>query len=250
MWQYSVCPRSSGNYIEDGDIQKINIAEQNCRDCSNAIEREPNRANLYLDRSRFQQGLKKYDLAIQDLSIAMQLDPERSYFYLYLRHLLHLYMGNLEKALEDIRQAVDTGPDGSDYFRCLAYVYQQLGQIDNAVTALTNGISRDPYSHLSYLRRAAFYEGIGHLEEALCDATEAVRIKPRNWIIYRDRVSIYIKLGQFENALRDCNTCIEAEPKEWTHYRVRSEVYAAMGDSNAAGCDYTESMNLNSFINR
>lgn len=254
MRQYNVNPRSSGSYIEDGDTQRKAVAEKNLRECIAAIQRKPEDANLYLSRSRANESLKNYDAAIEDLSTAVRLDPQRSHFYLYLRHLLHLYRGSLHEALQDIQHAVQVAPsEFNDYFKCLAYTHQQLGQTDRAIGVLSEAVRIYPHSANSYLRRAAFYEGIGLLKEAVSDVSEAIRIEPVLWRkhhAYHDRVSLYIKLMQFDDALADCNKCIRAEPKGWTHYRIRSEVYKSMGNDEAARCDYVESMNLNPSVNR
>lgn len=243
IWRLNAYPKCL-----EGDIQQRKLAKKKLREAAIAIKDEPNNANRYVDRSKIYESVKSYDLAVQDLSIAMDLDPQKTYFYLYLRHNQYLGMGNLEKALEDIKTALNLAPEGFSYFKNVARVYQQLGQTENAINVLTDGITKYPNSPQSFLDRADFYEGIGRLHEALKDVNEALKIQP---MFHRHaRVRIYIKLGQFEDALNDCNQCIAADPKDWTHFRVRSQVYEAMGEHAAAASDYYESMNLNPCINR
>lgn len=254
MWQYSVSPRSSGQYIQDGDSRGRARAKEELQRCSIAISQQPDSAALYVQRSRVATSLRDYDGAIRDLTSALQLDPEKSHFYLYLRHLQYLYLGALEPALEDIKRAVHVAPSGfNDYYKCLAYVHQKLEQTDAAIAALTEAVREHPTEANPYLRRAAFYEGIGMLFEAVEDVTAAIRLESDRTRFYRahhDRAGLYVKLGRFEEALADCNKCVREEPKEWTHYKVRSEVHAAMGNETAARNDHDWSMDLNPSMNR
>lgn len=227
-----------------------NRYENACNEYSSIIAFDPFDADLYVERGKVYEELKKYDLAAQDFTTALQLDPERSYFFYYLRHRQFLNLGYLEKALEDIKHAVDKAPGEYGYQKHLANVYLKLGQIDNAIMAIRKGIEKYPKSSHAYSDSAEFFEGIGYLKEALGSITAAINLEPEKHFYYHDRVRIYIKMGLFDDALRDCNFCIKKNPKEWTHFGVRSEVYRAMGETRLADIDYYESMNLNPCINR
>jgi len=50
---------------------------------------------LHLERARIYESLKKYDLAVQNLTRAMQLDSQKSYFYYFLRHKQYIFLGDL-----------------------------------------------------------------------------------------------------------------------------------------------------------
>ncbi|HEX9059290.1 MAG TPA: tetratricopeptide repeat protein [Clostridia bacterium] len=238
------------NQDKNKNVDTTNKYEKACKDYTDAISQDPKNAKLYLERARAYESLQKYDLALLDLTAAIRIDPQKSYFYYFLRHNQYMRIGDPEKALEDVKQAVALAPDGYNYYGYLGKVYKKLGQIDNAVTALNQGVEKNPASRDAYLERAAFYEEMGCLEEALKDITKAIDVNPKWLNTFHYRARIYIKLGQFDNALKDCNKCIEIEPKEWTHFRVRSEVYKAMGDEISAKADYMTSMELNPCINR
>lgn len=71
MWQYSVSPRSSGQYIEDGDSQRRAKAEEELHQCSIAISQQPDSAALYVQRSKVATSLRDYDGAVRDLTSAL-----------------------------------------------------------------------------------------------------------------------------------------------------------------------------------
>lgn len=224
--------------------------EKVCKEYSDAIKLDPQNANLYVERSKTYTSLKKYDLAIQDLEIAFQIEPQRHFFFYFLRHQIFLELGNLEKSLEDIKKAVNLAPPKYMYHKHLAKVYEELGQRENAILILKQEIEENPKTRQAYLDNAEFYERIWQLTEALEYITIAIEVEPAKLYLYHRRARIYTKMGQFDNALMDCNVCIKIDPKEWTHYRVRSEVYKAKGDTQSAEADYHTSLELNPCINR
>ena len=246
MWPYRVYPESSGHHIDPRDTKRRSEAEQRLREHSLQIDCDAGNAKLRLERSQIFQSLQMYDRAIEDLSVAMQLDPERRYFYLFLRHRLHIYSGNLAAALTDILEAFKLETGGHDYARAAAYVYQLLGRTEMAVDVLRQGVEKCPDSPRPHESRAAFYEDIGRFSEAIDDLSKALELSPpgRRLLVLHYRAGIYARAGKFTEALADCNTCISAERREWTHYRLRSEVYEAMGEFAAAKVDYDRSMDL------
>lgn len=227
-----------------------NPYQKKCKEYSDAINHDPQNVNLYVERSKAYRELKKYNLAIQDIETAIRLDPQRKYFFYFLRHLIFGDLGNLEKSLEDIKKAVKLAPQGYIYHKYLAKVYVKLGQKDNAVLAMKQEIEEYPKNRQSYLDSVEFFEGIGQIKDALENINKAIALEPKRLDSNHRRARIFIKMGQFDDALRDCNICIKIEPREWTHFRVRSKVYQAMGDTRSAEADYNKSMELNPCINR
>ncbi|WP_318508759.1 tetratricopeptide repeat protein [Bacillus sp. T3] len=244
------------NHVNHSEISKnigINADNQNekiYKDYFEAIKLDPQNGDLYVELSKAYWSQKKYDLAIKYLDVAFELEPQKHYFFYFLRHLIFWELGNLEKSLEDIKQAVNLAPPEYMYHKHLAKVYVELGQRENAILALKKEIEENPKNRHAYWDNAVFYERIGQFQEALEYITMAIEVEPAILYSYHRRAKIYAKMGQFDNALKDCNVCIQIEPKEWTHYRVRSEVYKAKGDTRAAEADYHTSMDLNPCINR
>lgn len=220
---------------------------------TDAIQNDPENAQLYVERGKAYEGLREYDLAIQDFNTAMKLNPQDSYFYYYLSYRQYEHLGELEKALEDMKQCINLSPNQYMYEPVLARLYEKLGKRDSAISVLNQGVEIFPTSVSAYLKRAEFYEEIGYLEDALSDITQAINMADKEamrFVYLHKRAKIYVRIGRFDEALRDCNECITNDPKEWTHYRVRSEIYDALGNHWAAKADYDTSMNLNPCINR
>ena len=248
--------RTAAQLMEDAEARARAAVESRLAQCNAVVAREPQNASRYVERSRVHEDMRRYDLAIEDISNALRLDPTKSYFYLFLRHRDYVGQGRLDLAREDIEAAVRLAPPGFEYYcEYLASVYHKLGQTTKAIDVLNASIRAHPNSAPAYARRAEFFERIGSLEEAVQDASEAIRLWQQD-VFWRKahalhyRAKLLVKLGRFQEALSDCNTCIEAEPKDWGHYRVRSEVYEAMGKKALARADYDLSCELNPSVNR
>jgi tetratricopeptide (TPR) repeat protein len=249
MGNYGLCKKTKW----DIDYELINTPEKALKYYTEEIECNPLNENLYVERGKAYEALKQFDLAIQDFSTAFRLNPQEGWFHCFLRHKQYIQLGDLEKALEDMKQCIRLSPSRYMYEPHLASLYEKLGQRDNAIAVLNQGVEMFPVSVNAYLKRAEFYEQIGYLEEALSDITQAINMAPKKamrFIYMHQRAKIYVRMRRFDEALRDCNECIAEDPKEWTHFRVRSEVYDAMGNHWASKADYEISINLNTCVNR
>ena len=235
MWHYSITSHHFRWYVQSfrlPDYQNEADPEKLCDECTKLIATNPQDYNSYLKRALAYDALKKYDLAIQDLAVVIKLDPDptNSPKYYYMLHLEYFFLGDLDKSLEEIKKAVNSDYIKYRYYRALAYIYEKLGQRDQAIMVLNKGVkeSQDDNNRakkIRYLERAEFYEEIGHFEEAIKDVTMAINLEP-DWLIsYHDRVSIYIKMKQYEKALDDCNICIEKDPKKHYYSVKRRQLY-------------------------
>jgi tetratricopeptide (TPR) repeat protein len=244
------------NSIPDGDTRAQQVAQTKLAECTWAIQRDPANPQPYLARSDVHASLKAYDAAAADLTTLVRLDPAKTAFYLFRRHLVRLYQGRPELALTDIEAALEQWPaehEHNEYYKFTAYVHHKLGSTDRALELLAEAIRRAPKQPRPYRDRAGFYESIGRLEEAIADVSKAIDLEPEFWrkaISYHDRTKLYIKAERFEQALADCNFCIRKEPRGWVHYSARSNVYVAMGNIEAAEADYIQAMDLNPSMNR
>ncbi len=203
-------------------------------DYSNKININPDDVNLYLERSKIAEYLKKFDMAIQDLTNAIRLDPEKSYFYYFLRHFHYKKIDNNKQALNDIIKAVELAPKNCFYERYLAEMYYILGQNEKALEVLSQNIEKNFSNSEAYLNRFEYYQKINQYKMALLDINKAIEIEPTRLYYYHKRVDVLIKMKEFSKALKDSNYCITKEPNYWLNHSVLSEVYKAIGDKELA----------------
>jgi tetratricopeptide (TPR) repeat protein len=90
-----------------------------------AIEMEPNRADLYMLRSRARDQSGKFDAALDDASKFIELEPKDPYGYLN-RARVYLSMDKPSPALEDANKAIELAPEEPDGYYRRADIYMDM----------------------------------------------------------------------------------------------------------------------------
>lgn len=84
---------------------------------SKAIDKAPDRPELYILRSRARDSAGKFDAALQDASKYIELTPNEAYGYLN-RARVYLSLEKPESAMADANKAIELAPDEPDgYYR-------------------------------------------------------------------------------------------------------------------------------------
>ena len=92
-----------------------------------AIDLDPNRADLYMLRSRARDSSGKFDAALEDASKFVELEPNEPLGYLN-RARIYLSLEKEDKALEDANKAIELAPNESDGYYRRADIYNQMGK--------------------------------------------------------------------------------------------------------------------------
>lgn len=92
---------------------------------SKIISEDPEDEDAYYDRGQTYFLLRKYDLAINDLTKVIELDPENDWAYYYRGE--SWWSGHLdkEKAIKDIKMAIKLNPDNEIAKSYLRIVFKE-----------------------------------------------------------------------------------------------------------------------------
>ncbi|MBI5931220.1 MAG: tetratricopeptide repeat protein [Chloroflexi bacterium] len=168
-------------------------------------------AEAYFESAKLKVKANKIKDAIQDLTKAIELDPNNPLYYAERGRVRSDYLApsqkNNQAAYADFNHAITLDP-------CCAVAYLGRGSlkrsdlfekdIDGALADWGKAIHCDPNLVEVYEARASFYT----LEKrafprALADYMEAVRLKPGNRLNYLNRGRVRYRLGDVENGLKD-----------------------------------------------
>lgn len=96
-----------------------------------ALQRQPNDVDLYIDRAFARGEAERYWDAIADLDAALAKDPKRADAYLY-RAGAHKALANNRQAIADIDQALQLKPNDPDAILLRGNIKAQIGNIAGA----------------------------------------------------------------------------------------------------------------------
>lgn len=119
----------------------------------------------YYRRGWFRKIIGDYDNALEDLSMAIILEPTYTYSY-DARGDIYIKQGKKELAEADFRKIIEI-EDTPDKYECIHYAYQSLGYNDKAMAAMDSIILRKKESSGVYYDAACLYSKMGMKEEAL-----------------------------------------------------------------------------------
>ena len=213
LWSYrrSVDSLEAQQSLEEGKRSlKANRYTEAALAFTHALALRGNLADGYLFRGRANAGLGRGDLAIEDFSKVIQLQPERAEAY-------------VERAAARL--------DQEDY--------------SGAAADCEEVLKRDPRIALAYSMRARSLVHAGSLDRALEDLNRAVELAP-DQSNYFQRAATYQALGQHKRALADLDEVIALRPDGSQAYFARSKSRRAIGDVAGADQDHKRALLLDS----
>lgn len=120
-------------------------------------------------------------------------------------------MGQFEKALNNIDQALNIDSTDLSFLERKANILYEMGNARAAIDAYTQLLSQQPEYSYGYYRRGWFKELSGDFEEAIEDLSMCIVLDPEESYAVEARGDIYMKQGKKELAEADFKRVIEIE---------------------------------------
>jgi tetratricopeptide (TPR) repeat protein len=129
-------------YLAQGLMHHINgDFDQAIAACTNAIQLDPNDANVYFFRGSAYLNKGDYDSAIADFTQAIQLNPNNSMIYCN-RGVAYAGKGDFDRTAEDIDTVLRLDPDNAQVKQLIELAQlmrsssfqQEAGSMDNGYT--------------------------------------------------------------------------------------------------------------------
>lgn len=163
---------------------------------------------------------KQDDKAISFYEEANKRDVRSSIYYRIA--LCQKRMGEFEKAMSSINQAINMDSTEVEYLIKKADIVYNMGDAKGAVLEWDKVLEKQPEYGYGYYRRGWYKELSGDLEGGLEDLSMAVVLEPDESFIYETRGDLYLKLGKKDLAEIDFKKVLELEdvPEkyEYIHY--------------------------------
>jgi tetratricopeptide (TPR) repeat protein len=228
--------RDQGQHSEA--IQDFTTAISVNKGCGKAAEL-CNRALVYAD-------LDHHRKAIDDLSDAIRLEPDRADFYAN-RGGSYFGVADFKHSISDFGEAIKRSPSTADYFFKRAEAEASDGQKQAAMKDYSEAIRLEPNKKdgaIFHYRRALVASDLNQRETALEDLSSAVVEDPTNADYWFDRGMEYHTMEKWKEAEADFSKAIELRPNFPTAYKHRALVRAKLDDTPAALEDLKASLQL------
>jgi tetratricopeptide (TPR) repeat protein len=203
-------------------------------EASAAIEREPLRADPYVERAYLERLDEEYDAALADLDQAAKLDPAN------LRVAAELGMtfsalGRNAEADAQLSRVLRHGGTGVAFAQ-RAEVRERLGRMKDAVADYTSAIALRPDIEY-YVARGALQESIGDLAGAAAGYRDARTKLGEAVTLDLALIRVETARGHYAQALGLVNEQLARASVKTDWYLRRADVLAAAGRTNEARAD-------------
>ena len=196
-----------------------------------------NRGFVYVEKGR-------YDLAIEDYTQAMTIDP--AYVDSYSnRGFLYAQMGNDDLAFQDLNKAIALDPLSQNAHYRLGKILMNQNHIDQALEHFLSVIKIDPRFEDAFYNAGVLYFNKNDYEKALDYFERGLRINPQNSSIINNIGVIYLHGEKLNQALEKFNQAIQMNPTYSDSFNNRGIVYLKLGKWALALKDFDKVLSLN-----
>lgn len=156
----------------------------------------------FQNRGRLLFHLGRFEEAIADLSIAIQIDSLDGDL-LNGRAIAYNETGAFKDALVDLERAIFLNPNKASYYYNKGVSLFNLKDYRSSIEATTLAISLDSEYSSSYSNRAQAYAEIGAIDSAFRDNDHAIGLDPQNAVAYLNRGFLFRKTTDMDKACED-----------------------------------------------
>lgn len=170
--------------------------------------------------------LEKYDEAIANATMAIQLKPNNHLAYMD-RGMARSEIHSFTLAIHDFTAAIQYFPDSSDYYYNRGFCYEQQQQYEEAIVDYSQAIVLNPKHAQAYNNRGNCLCNIGKEDAAIDDFTRAIQLQ--NFLAIANRANVYYVRKQYNEAIADYTKAISHEPNNPKLFLSRSKAYEEAG---------------------
>lgn len=191
-----------------------------------AIRANPKLITAYTTRASLLADAKLYTRAIQDMDVAIQLQPENAKS-LNTRGYFHLLLQNYDLAMEDFNRATGLDLKYAQPLNNRGLVRISRGELDMAVLEFNAALKLDPKYVDAHNNRGFALSQSKKYDEAIISFTHAIELNDKYINAWNNRAQAQVLAGRPEMAIADFTKVIELQPTSMDFYQQRADAYMA-----------------------
>ncbi len=158
----------------------------------------------------------------------------------FIQALMAFLLGDMERALEQMNQAIAINSDEALFYTTRGNIYAQMGETDQALADYDSALELDAGYMFAYVMKGMALWQVGDLETARSLYDQAIEMEPGNLLAYYARAILSFEMGDLTLALADWERVKEIDPVDTYLPIFRGLVYEKMGQREQAQADYAQ----------
>ena len=212
-------------------------------DFSMAIKLNPEFTEAYYNLGVAHWDKGEVDVAIDDFSMAIKLNPDYAKAY-NNRGVAYNIKGDYNLAIDDFSMAIKLNPDYAEAHYNRGNLHRSKSNFTKAIIDYNKAIELNPDYAEAYNNRGVTYRFMEDLNSAITDYSKAIKINSKYPEAYYNRGNAYHSKGEHDKAINDCSKAIELDPKEAKAYFNRGIAYDSKDETDLAINDYSMAIKL------
>ncbi|RMF76869.1 MAG: tetratricopeptide repeat protein [Acidobacteria bacterium] len=173
-------------------------------------------------------GARHFDLAIEALELAVELQPKHLGSGLDLGRA-YLAAGDVNRARAAFFRLLGIRRDYSPAYVGLAQLAERTGDDERALELYAQAIEANPADAFARLRRGELHLRRGRIDDALADIREAARLRPDDAEIEIGLAQVLLRAGLLDEALGAARAALAISPASPVAHAVLAAVFARKG---------------------
>jgi tetratricopeptide (TPR) repeat protein len=186
---------------------------------------DPSLLQAYLEAAETYISVGLFNKARPYIDQAIGISPESPLPY-YMRAVVELDEGELDKALVDASQSNQMDITYLPSYRLLGEIYQKMDQPENSIAPLERYTEYVLDEYRPYIWLGLAYARNGSFQDAVNAFTKALNLEDALYEANLGRAQAYLDLNQLELAIADFETAIRISPKTFeSHVGLSKALY-------------------------
>jgi tetratricopeptide (TPR) repeat protein len=178
-------------------------------------------------------GKKDYDKAIADYNTVLTIDPKNHLQY-YRRGFAYNSQKLYDLAIQDISKAIELNTkDPSAYLIGRSGIYKTKGDTTSAVADFNEAV-RITGKASTVSSRGWFFLRLKWYDKALQDFEKAIEMDPKTWGAFTGKAELFIKKFQYDQAMAEYEKVVKGDPTYSTIYYYKGDLLRLQGYYDAS----------------